>query len=427
MIFAAMAIAAAGLFTTVSCDKYDDSELKEKIEALDSRISGLESSMKQLADFQTIKDKVNAGCVISGTKDNGDGSYTLSFSDGSSITIRNGQNGTPGDPGDNGATPSFKIENETWYVSYDNGANWTEVGSAIDHSLFSKVNVREDGYVELTLADGSELTIATGSVVPFSIDMDESDILMSELRNGEYERTLRIPYTVKGAGNDVRLSASVEQNANYDFTSAKYNNVVAYVEKTDETSGNLVIIQDYVIVPDLDNYFLNIDAPAADISLCGVTGNGQSCIRTISLLPERVSICWDGFDEDAAYLERDEDSEYLIIDKTVSGDAASFEFYIHQAFASDITGIDLIPIKGDERGAVIYGSPFWDSKALSFSYGEATIRDKGRGYTMTLNIAENTTGSTRVERLTFNYTTRLTKDRSTASGFATIRLTQESK
>lgn len=44
-----------------------------------------------------------------------------------------GKNGTDGKPGKNGAdgiTPEFKIENDYWFISYDNGTNWTQLGKA---------------------------------------------------------------------------------------------------------------------------------------------------------------------------------------------------------------------------------------------------------------------------------------------------------
>lgn len=44
-----------------------------------------------------------------------------------------GKNGTDGKPGKNGAdgiTPEFKIENDYWWISYDNGTNWTQLGKA---------------------------------------------------------------------------------------------------------------------------------------------------------------------------------------------------------------------------------------------------------------------------------------------------------
>ena len=41
-----------------------------------------------------------------------------------------GVNGNNGVNGENGITPQFKIEEDYWYVSYDNGASWTKVGKA---------------------------------------------------------------------------------------------------------------------------------------------------------------------------------------------------------------------------------------------------------------------------------------------------------
>ncbi len=84
----------------------------------------------------------------------------------------NGTNGTDGTNGTNGVTPQLKIENDYWYVSYDNGANWTELGKATGEngkdgtngtdgakgdkgdSMFSSVS-QDDNNVYFTLADGT--------------------------------------------------------------------------------------------------------------------------------------------------------------------------------------------------------------------------------------------------------------------------------
>lgn len=42
----------------------------------------------------------------------------------------NGTNGTNGTDGTDGITPQLKIENDYWYISYDNGATWTQLGKA---------------------------------------------------------------------------------------------------------------------------------------------------------------------------------------------------------------------------------------------------------------------------------------------------------
>ena len=44
---------------------------------------------------------------------------------------QNGQEGKPGVDGKDGVTPQLKIENGYWYVSYDNGTTWIELGKAV--------------------------------------------------------------------------------------------------------------------------------------------------------------------------------------------------------------------------------------------------------------------------------------------------------
>lgn len=44
---------------------------------------------------------------------------------------KDGQNGTNGTNGKDGVTPQLKIENGYWYVSYDNGTTWIELGKAV--------------------------------------------------------------------------------------------------------------------------------------------------------------------------------------------------------------------------------------------------------------------------------------------------------
>ena len=94
----------------------------------------------------------------------------------------NGSNGTDGKDGNDGAdgiTPRLKIENDYWYISYDNGATWTELGKATGEdgkdgqdgndgangsdgadgdSIFSSVT-QDDEYVYFNLADGTMITL----------------------------------------------------------------------------------------------------------------------------------------------------------------------------------------------------------------------------------------------------------------------------
>lgn len=80
---------------------------------------------------------------------------------------KDGENGADGKDGIDGITPQLKIENDYWYISYDNGASWTQLYRATGEdgadgkdgdSFFSSVEQDEDN-LYLTLADGTELTL----------------------------------------------------------------------------------------------------------------------------------------------------------------------------------------------------------------------------------------------------------------------------
>lgn len=86
---------------------------------------------------------------------------------------QDGEDGTDGRDGVDGITPRLKIENDYWYVSYDEGATWTELGRATGEdgtdgsdgadgsdgdSIFSSVT-QDDEYVYFNLADGTMITL----------------------------------------------------------------------------------------------------------------------------------------------------------------------------------------------------------------------------------------------------------------------------
>ena len=58
-------------------------------------------------------------------EDGKDGANGTNGTDG-----KDGQDGIDGSNGQDGITPQLKIENGYWYVSYDNGATWTQFGKA---------------------------------------------------------------------------------------------------------------------------------------------------------------------------------------------------------------------------------------------------------------------------------------------------------
>ena len=79
----------------------------------------------------------------------------------------NGSDGLNGTNGIDGMTPRLKIENDYWYVSYDDGATWTELGKATGEdgangsngdSIFAGV-MQDDEYVYFNLSDGTMITL----------------------------------------------------------------------------------------------------------------------------------------------------------------------------------------------------------------------------------------------------------------------------
>ena len=88
-----------------------------------------------------------------------------------------GEDGSDGTTGKDGITPQLKIEEGYWYVSYDNGKTWTQLGQATGEdgekgdkgdkgedgdSMFQSVT-QDENFVYFTLADGTVIKIAKGS------------------------------------------------------------------------------------------------------------------------------------------------------------------------------------------------------------------------------------------------------------------------
>ena len=214
-------LAFTALFAVValtSC-KYDDDDLWNSVHGLENRVAKLEELCKQMntniSSLQTIVTALQNNVYVTGTtplmKDGKEIGYTITFSKGNPITIYHGKDGQDGEDGTtptisvkkdtdgvyywtlngefivvdgekiqaegkdgtngtNGTTPQFKIENDYWFVSYDNGANWTQLGKATGEdgiggdSMFSGVDyATSTDYVIFTLSNGTQIKLPTWS------------------------------------------------------------------------------------------------------------------------------------------------------------------------------------------------------------------------------------------------------------------------
>ncbi|MBO7186723.1 MAG: leucine-rich repeat protein [Alistipes sp.] len=126
-----------------------------------------------------------------------------------------GENGADGKDGVDGITPQLKIENDYWYISYDNGSTWSQLGKATgedgkdgangsdgadgkDGDSFFQSVTQDEQYVYFTLADGTVITLPKS--LALSISFDEADLVVMSPNS-----TRQIGYTVTSATESVKV------------------------------------------------------------------------------------------------------------------------------------------------------------------------------------------------------------------------------
>ena len=132
---------------------------------------------------------------VIGVKQDTDGIYYWTLG-GEFLLVNNAKLPVTGDKGDTGATgntPKLKIENEKWFVSYDNGTTWEDLGTAIGDTFFKDVTYDDDS-ITFILNDNDNTTITLPRVITtFSFKLETTAL---EIAAGE---TTEIGYTIKGA------------------------------------------------------------------------------------------------------------------------------------------------------------------------------------------------------------------------------------
>ena len=203
-IFTLFAVLVAILVSSCACD---DTGISTALNNLEKRVAALEELCKEtntnLRSLQKIVEAISGNEHIKNIapihKEGSVVGYTITFTSGDSVTIYNDnkqdnvaavpQIGVAQDNdgvyywtldgewlldanghkikagGEDGLTPKFKIENEYWYVSYDNGVNWdvwgkaTAEGNGCDCQSIIQGVEYDDEYVYITLADGTVLAL----------------------------------------------------------------------------------------------------------------------------------------------------------------------------------------------------------------------------------------------------------------------------
>ena len=222
-------------------EAYDDTAIKEQIDNLDDRLTKVEEDLATLelnvAAMKTLAEALKTGKYIESVTPLEDGTgYTITFSDDTTIVIKNGEKGDKGetgDQGDKGDTGAAGVDGKTptvavkevdgvlyWFINGEQGPAVYEeapvftsvdgnlyvtypggepqfVGALTGVSIFKSVVVNEEeGTVTFTFVgengeagDSFDLPLAE----KFALEIAESVGLAKE------QTSVEIPYTVKGA------------------------------------------------------------------------------------------------------------------------------------------------------------------------------------------------------------------------------------
>ena len=112
--------------------------------------------------------------------------YTIKFAKSNPIVIYNGKDGA------DGVTPKLEIREGYWWISYDNGTNWTQLGKATgeDGKDADSIKITQDeNNVYFELEDGTIITIAKTeqSIDPNVIKFESNYIKAICLRNWDID------------------------------------------------------------------------------------------------------------------------------------------------------------------------------------------------------------------------------------------------
>ena len=461
-------LAFAALFAVValtSC-KYDDDDLWNSVHGLENRVAKLEELCKQMntniSSLQTIVTALQNNVYVTGTtplmKDGKEIGYTITFSKGNPITIYHGKDGQDGEDGitptisvkkdtdgvyywtlngefivvdggkiqaegtngTNGTTPQFKIENDYWFVSYDNGANWTQLGKATGEdgvggdSMFSGVDYETStDYVIFTLSNGTQIKLPTWSAFEAlqrlcnetNTNLSALQTIVTALQNNDYITSVD-PLTENG------------KVVGYTIKFAKSNPIVIY-NGQDGADGNTPVIgvkkdTDGIYYWTLDGEFIVADGQK--IKAQGTDGNNgaDGSDGVTPKLEIREGYWWisydngtnwtqlgkatgeDGKDADSIKITQDENNVYFeLADGTV----------ITISKTGQSADPNVIQFEDEAVKAICVG--YWDfDNDGELSYNEAAkvtdITNVFRGTNIsTFNEFQYFTGLTEVSKYTF--------------------------
>lgn len=219
-------VALVGI-SLASCE-YDDEPLWNELEQLKDRVKTLEEVVEQtngdITALQTVITALQKNVYVASVNTTTDG-YTITFTDGTTATISNGENGKnapvvsvkqdtdenyywtldgewllvegekvrangkDGENGQNAVAPQVRVNQNSkeWEISTDGGKTWTSTGVVAegkdgeDASGGISVDASNSSYVIITLQDGTPLKLARyDESTPLFVVKDAQDVVQVE-------------------------------------------------------------------------------------------------------------------------------------------------------------------------------------------------------------------------------------------------------
>ncbi len=156
---------------------------------------------------------------------------------------KDGQNGADGKDGEDGITPQLKIEEGYWYISYDNGSSWKQLGKATGEdgkdgqdgqdgkdgkdglnggdSFFQNVT-QDEHNVYFTLADGTEIVAAKYIALQLYFDI-------SSLTDVKVNSEVKVNYTVATSASKVDIEVLPSNDLRAEVVADDATNKTGYI------------------------------------------------------------------------------------------------------------------------------------------------------------------------------------------------------
>lgn len=246
---------AAVAFAAFSCAKpYDDSDLRNKITSLETRISSLEGLQTQINELKDLVQKLEGGLKVSKVEKSGD-SVTISFSDGTSVTVTKtiiGVTSVDGvycwtvngevikDPAGNvipvgTQEPKLRAAADgTLEYSVDGGKTWSPLAGKMETPTVEETDeayIIHFGESTFTLPKDSPFFIRFAVASNFSIAYGETGEAKYEIAGADVNEDVEVGILAQDEGFDVEL---IPANGNGGMVKITNNNKTA-------VSGRIIV------------------------------------------------------------------------------------------------------------------------------------------------------------------------------------------